>query len=106
MRISTLKPRLATLSNRLQSTVKAGATIRIRGSKWQAMRLNHLRDNPLCAHCLANNHYSAANEVDHITPLWNGGLEFNPNNLQSLCTPCHKAKTAAEASLRAKQFNY
>jgi 5-methylcytosine-specific restriction endonuclease McrA len=40
--------------------------------------------------------------VDHITPLWDGGANEDPN-LQLLCDPCHKAKTAAEAALRAEK---
>jgi hypothetical protein len=40
--------------------------------------------------------------VDHITPLWDGGANEDPN-LQLLCDPCHKVKTAAEAALRAEK---
>ncbi|MCH2187426.1 HNH endonuclease [Myxococcota bacterium] len=39
-------------------------------------------------------------EVDHIIPLVDGG-SHDMTNLQSLCTPCHKRKTAAEATARA-----
>ncbi|MAJ59069.1 MAG: hypothetical protein CBC48_03205 [bacterium TMED88] len=39
-------------------------------------------------------------EVDHIVPLVDGG-SHEMSNLQSLCTPCHKRKTAAEATARA-----
>ena len=39
-------------------------------------------------------------EVDHIVPLVDGG-SHEMANLQSLCTPCHKRKTAAEATERA-----
>ena len=41
-------------------------------------------------------------EVDHIVPLIDGG-GHEANNLQTLCTPCHKAKTAEEARSRAMQ---
>lgn len=40
-------------------------------------------------------------EVDHITPVSEGGHPFDPGNLQTLCEECHKDKTAAEASERA-----
>lgn len=106
MRINTIKPRLRTLSNRLNTTTLAGGVNRIRGSKWQQIRQSHLTANPLCVHCLVNNRYTLANEVDHIKPLWQGGQEFNPSNIQSLCTECHKAKTAQEATQRSKQFQY
>jgi 5-methylcytosine-specific restriction endonuclease McrA len=39
-------------------------------------------------------------ELDHIVPLIDGGGHELPN-LQTLCTPCHKKKTAREATLRA-----
>ena len=47
---------------------------------------------PRCQGCGA-----VATEVDHITPLADGGAELDPANLQSLCQSCHAAKTAAEA---------
>lgn len=39
-------------------------------------------------------------ELDHIVPLIDGG-GHELANLQTLCTPCHKNKTAAEARDRA-----
>lgn len=39
-------------------------------------------------------------ELDHIVPLVDGG-SHDPSNLQTLCTPCHKKKTAQEARERA-----
>ena len=41
-------------------------------------------------------------ELDHIIPLVDGGTH-DPSNLQTLCTPCHKKKTAQEARQRAAQ---
>ena len=38
-------------------------------------------------------------EVDHIVPLIEGG-GHELKNLQTLCTPCHKNKTAREAAAR------
>ena len=40
-------------------------------------------------------------DVDHVLPLWSGGSNAN-DNLEALCTDCHKQKTAAEAKARAK----
>ena len=41
-------------------------------------------------------------ELDHVTPLIDGGTH-DFKNLQTLCTPCHKDKTAKEARNRAAQ---
>lgn len=38
-------------------------------------------------------------ELDHIVPLIDGG-SHDVSNLQTLCTPCHKRKTAREARER------
>ena len=35
--------------------------------------------------------------MDHITPKAKGGSD-DEGNLQSLCKPCHEAKTTAEAA--------
>lgn len=39
-------------------------------------------------------------ELDHIVPLVDGG-GHELTNLQTLCVPCHRVKSAGEASLRA-----
>ena len=38
-------------------------------------------------------------ELDHVVPLIDGG-GHELSNLQTLCTPCHKRKTAREAAAR------
>lgn len=35
--------------------------------------------------------------VDHIMPKAHGGTD-DPNNLETLCNTCHKAKTARETT--------
>lgn len=42
-------------------------------------------------------------EVDHITPVSEGGHPFDPANLWTLCEDCHGEKTAREAAERAEQ---
>lgn len=37
-----------------------------------------------------------ARDVDHITPLADGGAPYSMSNLQAICQPCHHAKTTAE----------
>jgi len=43
-------------------------------------------------------HYEDGNglEIDHITPIHDGGESFNWDNLQGLCKPCHLKKTGKE----------
>ena len=41
-----------------------------------------------------------ANEVDHVTPLQEGGAAYDLDNLQALCRGCHIRKTASENGLR------
>ncbi|MFO7537596.1 MAG: HNH endonuclease signature motif containing protein [Chloroflexota bacterium] len=60
-----------------------------------------LRRHPLCAdpdgvHA-ARGAVVRATDVDHITPLADGGTN-NTNNLQPLCHSCHSRKTAVESS--------
>ena len=66
------------------------------GHAWRVLRKSILeRDNYLCLHCQAKGVVSVATEVDHIKAKAHGGTD-QPNNLQSLCAPCHKTKTATE----------
>ncbi|MCL4413416.1 MAG: HNH endonuclease, partial [Actinobacteria bacterium] len=39
-------------------------------------------------------------DVDHVRELVRGGKPLDPGNLQSLCRPCHRAKTAPLLRLR------
>ena len=70
-------------------------------ARWRNTREAVLRDNPLCCRCQAKGLLQPAKVVDHIVPVKLGGERFERANLQSLCVPCHNAKTASEtASLR------
>lgn len=40
-------------------------------------------------------------DADHITPVEHGGGSCGIENLQTLCHPCHKAKTAQQAADKA-----
>lgn len=44
-------------------------------------------------------------QVDHITPVAEGGGGCGLDNLQTLCTACHKAKTAEQATRAAARRN-
>lgn len=64
------------------------------------------RDKGKCATCSSqcDRHGSNGWHLDHITPIYmaNGQLwVWQLPNLQTLCKPCHKIKTASEAKHRA-----
>jgi len=68
------------------------------GRQWDQTRKRILaRDCGLCQPCQHAGRLTTATEVDHVVPKAEGGGEGD-GNLQSICRPCHKAKTAAEAS--------
>ena len=67
------------------------------GARWRRIRHNHLSGEPLCRECDKKGITTLANQVDHIIPhKGNMKLFYDPENLQSLCTPCHSRKTATE----------
>lgn len=66
------------------------------GSAWVKLREVILRrDGYLCQACKAKGRPTPATDVDHITPKAQGGTDAQ-DNLQALCRPCHKDKTAQE----------
>lgn len=68
------------------------------GYEWTKLRLHILRrDRYLCQICERQGRVTPATEVDHIVPKAQDGTD-DWENLQSACTPCHKAKTKAENS--------
>ena len=75
---------------------RIGSTFdRTRGRKWQAIRRSVLTESPLCVACLRGGTVRAADEVDHIKPLHQGGTDER-DNLQALCSDCHARKTITE----------
>ena len=76
---------------------RLSASSRGYGSDWRKVRLVALqRDSYLCVACLKTGRVTQAREVDHITPITAGGERLNLENLQSLCSPCHKKKINIE----------
>lgn len=68
------------------------------GHAWRKLRERVLqRDDYLCLQCRAKALIVEATDVDHIIPKHDGGTD-ELSNLQSLCAPCHKEKTAKEDS--------
>lgn len=65
------------------------------GRPWRRIRERILlRDQYTCRGCGVVTHEL---EVDHIINVAEGGSD-DDSNLQSLCIPCHQAKTATEAA--------
>ncbi|RTY53652.1 HNH endonuclease [Pantoea sp. YU22] len=79
-----------------QHTKGQSAAQRGYGTDWNKLRPIILkRDKGLCQACLRDGIVRSAKTVDHIVPKAHGGSDL-PSNLQALCWPCHKAKTARE----------
>lgn len=68
------------------------------GSQWDKLRKLVLEfDKYLCQPCKRAGRVTPATEVDHIKPKSLGG-EDDADNLESICTDCHKDKTQREAA--------
>jgi 5-methylcytosine-specific restriction enzyme A len=77
-----------------RADAKQGAAIRVyHSAKWLNTRRRVLADNPICEDCGKE----LATEVDHRTPLSEGGDPYALDNLSPKCGPCHWRKTAREA---------
>jgi 5-methylcytosine-specific restriction enzyme A len=63
---------------------------------WRQLRRLHLAEHPYCRHCAeAGRGEVRATVVDHIeTVRDHPERRLDPENLQSLCVPCHNAKTS------------
>lgn len=103
MKLQRLPQRLQTINTTRRPTLeaKAGTTPRLRGDTWMTIRRRILlRDGFKCQCCGI---VRMDNEVDHITPLEQGGSNED-DNLQTLCSGpdgCHARKTKQEAQARA-----
>jgi len=61
---------------------------------WREMRKLHLEAEPLCRHCALRGIERRARVVDHVESVRTAPeRRLDPANLQSLCFPCHNAKT-------------
>lgn len=103
MKLKALRPRIAGPAPRGPAPARAGDD-RIRGSALQQIRQRILsRDCGVCQ-CVRCNRTGAlrpATIVDHIVPLWAGGLEHDGNR-QSINDECHDDKSRHEAACRAR----
>lgn len=96
MKLQTFKSKLQTL-NQPPKTLKQNRWGSGRGGRaWRRLKAKiHLRDEWTCQHCKK---VTKDLELDHIVNIAQGGTD-DESNLQSLCVPCHKAKTQKESRL-------
>lgn len=73
-------------------------TARQRGydARWNNLARRYIRQHPTCELCGEH----PAKEVDHIIALRDGGQKYATYNMQALCRPCHRRKTAQEKTRR------
>lgn len=103
-RLTTLKARIPVLGQQPSkqggwaNTQRGNTTQRGLGWAWQKLRERVLeRDCGLCQPCKRAGRITPATEVDHIHNRAEGGTVLDEANAQSICAPCHKAKTAEES---------
>lgn len=104
--MKTLRPRLAPTPRHgwQGDTARGNRHERGYGREWEQLREQILeRDHGLCQPCLKLNHTTAGNQVDHIVQKSEGGTD-HPSNLQTICGPCHRAKTSSESGGRGKSL--
>lgn len=77
------------------ATTRLGRKARGYGWEWEQRRARILKGEPLCRSCRGAGRAVVAVTVDHIKPKHMGGTDDDAN-LQPLCDPCHRAKTARE----------
>lgn len=72
-------------------------------SRWRKLRMLYLSENPLCEECLRNSVKKLAEHIHHKTEISTGNndsemiqLAFDINNLESLCSECHKKEHTRE----------
>lgn len=106
-RLKALGSRVATLPSPLKAAAPEPNYGKGRGGRpWRRLRDSILqRDQYLCQPCKQAGRYTEATQVDHITPQAEGGTDDRVN-LQSICGPCHEAKTTEESKRGvARQWN-
>jgi 5-methylcytosine-specific restriction protein A len=74
-----------------------------RSAEWRRLKRDQLEREPFCRHCRDAGAMTKATDVDHITPIADGGSKLSRFNLQSLCKLHHNRKTAQERTARARQ---
>lgn len=84
-----------------ESRDQAKTDKRYNTARWQRLRASVLAREPLCRECAGHGVVTAAQVVDHITPVVDGGGDAR-DNLQPLCASCHNQKTQRETNARSR----
>src|SRR5690242_2073611 len=71
--------------------------------EWKRIRAIKLQQSPYCECDKCNGKKIIANTVDHITPISLGGSPTDTNNLMSMTSSCHNAKSAREKNVKYKR---
>lgn len=105
MKLATLKSRLQSSAPRV-STLTARPGVVVERKRGYAGVLDRRRirerDCGLCQQCKREGRTTAGYPVDHIIALADGGTD-DDDNKETLCQPCHDAKSAREARQRARR---
>jgi len=64
--------------------------------RWAAIRRDQLQSYPLCEVHHKAGFLVAADVVDHVIRMTDGGSQSDGRNLMSLCSTCHDRKSALE----------
>ena len=81
-------------------------------SKWKALRLQKMQDQPICENCYYNGCITPAEDIHHIqspflkgyTRIRKNELMFDYNNLMSLCKRCHSEYHSNKIELNSKKY--
>lgn len=63
---------------------------------WRMTSKKNLTKNPYCVRCAEKEIVTKADVTDHVIPVMQGGHLLHSDNHESLCHPCHNAKSAKE----------
>ncbi|MEM6397495.1 MAG: HNH endonuclease signature motif containing protein [Bacteroidota bacterium] len=63
---------------------------------WRATRKAYIQSNPLCEVCSYIGRTEAADVVDHLIAISQGGSEYDSANLMAMCHRHHNQKSALE----------
>lgn len=100
MKLTTLKPRVQTLTQTRLSTVnpdswrsdKKTSSQRGYGYAWQKAREGYLSHHPLCVMCMGEGRAIPATVVDHkVAHRGDQGIFWDKSNWQSLCATHHSS---------------